>query len=831
MVQTSSRYLSLIMLACLTCLPASTPAGAAPLMKPASGNIALRPISTLDGYTAERVDVELEMIEDQHREHFGLPGRFAIPRETFISPETDGVWESLDQSTLLWRYRVSSPGALSLNMGFSRFHLPAGAHMIIFNPDADIADQRYDADDNKPHGQLWTPILLHDELVIEIVVPVKERDNLDVLLSSVNVGYRDLSPQTSEKSGDCNIDVACAEGDPWRDEIQSVAVISLTGSTHCTGFMINNTAEDATPYFMTAEHCNVNIATAPSLVASWNHQSVNCGDHSGGSLSQNQTGAIWRAGNSDSDFTLVEMDDLPDPDWKVSYAGWNRSSNNPTSAVAIHHPSTDEKSISFENDACTTTTYQFNESPGDGTHIRVIDWDLGTTETGSSGSPLFDQNHLVVGQLHGGWAACGNDLSDWYGRFSVSWNNGLSASERLRDWLDPLSTGQLTLETLLPYVDGLTVAPAGETLVQGDSGGPFAPSVIEYQLSNNFTEPFTYDVSTETPWLEIVGGSGSLASNETVTINVNIGNTATTMAKGLYSGEIFFRNMDQPGLESKRDIRMLIGIPKPIATWNMDDDPGWQTEGDWLYGPATTGPVDYGNPDPDTAATGQNVYGFAPGDSYPADMPRYHLTTDAIDCTNMVYTHLEFMRWLNVERPAYDQASVSISTDGHAFVPIWENVEEITDDAWMPQAFDISAFADGQDQVWLRWTMGVTDGSWEYSGWNLDDVVITAVNTSLKSNKTMVGQILTMTGTTPNPFNPSTRLSFTIAEGAVTRLEVIDIRGRLVRVLRDEFLQPGTYQATWNGRDDQGRAVSSGSYFFRLNSDRQTLVRKAVLVR
>ncbi|MBE5316080.1 MAG: proprotein convertase P-domain-containing protein [Xanthomonadales bacterium] len=74
-----------------------------------------------------------------------------------------------------------------------------------------------------------------------------------------------------------------------------------------------------------------------------------------------------------------------------------------------------------------------------------MDWDQGTTEGGSSGSGLWDQNKRLVGQLHGGSAACGNDLSDYYGRLSVSWNGGGSAATRLRDWLDPSGSGQTAI--------------------------------------------------------------------------------------------------------------------------------------------------------------------------------------------------------------------------------------------------------------------------------------------------------------------------------------------------------------------------------------------------
>ena len=58
---------------------------------------------------------------------------------------------------------------------------------------------------------------------------------------------------------------------------------------------------------------------------------------------------------------------------------------------------------SFEDDPTTTTSYLGTAVPGAGTHVRLEDWDLGTTEGGSSGSPLFNQDHRVIGQLHGGY--------------------------------------------------------------------------------------------------------------------------------------------------------------------------------------------------------------------------------------------------------------------------------------------------------------------------------------------------------------------------------------------------------------------------------------------
>ena len=407
-------------------------------------------LETVPSVSAPPVDIVAVTKEDETRARTGMAPRFAIPNATSVTPETDGLWEDLDENTSVWRLRISSPGAKSLNLGFKHFFMPDGGKMLIYASDFSGMIRPVTAADNAAHGEFWSPIVKSDDIVVEVTLPTSERDALGLELTSVNVGYRGFAKGGADKSGSCNIDVVCPEGDGWRDEIPSVAVISTGGSLFCTGFMVNNTAEDQTPYFMTAYHCGIRSYNASSLVAYWNYETSTCGGTPDGSLSDWQSGSYFRSEYSTSDFTLVELDSDPDPGWGVTFAGWDRSGNEASTAVAIHHPSVDEKRISFEYDATTTTSYLGTSVPGDGTHVRVIDWDLGTTEGGSSGSPLFNQNHHVIGQLHGGYAACGNDLSDWYGKFSVSWTGGGSSSSRLSDWLDSGGTGAMTVNTLVP---------------------------------------------------------------------------------------------------------------------------------------------------------------------------------------------------------------------------------------------------------------------------------------------------------------------------------------------------------------------------------------------
>lgn len=389
--------------------------------------------------------LDVQKLHDQELEieKKGEAPRFAIPHQIKVTPVQ---WEE-NGSTLIWRHRVTAPNAVSLNFGFSKFHLPKGAELTISSADMSEFIRPFTANDNNKARELWSPVIMSDDVIIELRVPASKLSELEIELSHVGQGFRTFAQKTN-KSGSCNIDVVCSESQGWEKEVNSVAVISTGGSRFCTGFMVNNTSNDGTPFFMTAAHCRITASAAPSLVTYWNYQKSSCGGSTDGKLTDFQTGSVHLASYSASDMTLVKLNSLPKPEWNVNYAGWDRSGETATSAVAIHHPNVDEKSISFENDPTEITSYLGTTVPGNSTHVRVVDWDKGTTEPGSSGSPLFDQNHRVIGQLHGGGAACGNDESDYYGRFFTSWEGGGTASTSLKSHLDAANTGALFVDTL-----------------------------------------------------------------------------------------------------------------------------------------------------------------------------------------------------------------------------------------------------------------------------------------------------------------------------------------------------------------------------------------------
>ena len=475
---------------------------APPSYQPAAFDHAIRSADRVDTRRMPAIDIQRLNAEDRERETRGMPIRFAAPIKVNYTPANAGQWEDLDGDNLVWRMRVSSPGAMSLNFGFTEYRMPAGGRLLVY-PAAQTRTSGSDeirvftSADNESHGQLWTPIVAGDEAIVEVVVPRASRNALRLRLTQIGhdyAGFRRLASgqrnafDTRGTSGSCNVDVACPEGDAWRDQIRAVAAYSTGGSIFCTGSLVNNTANDRKMYFLTANHCGITASNAASLVTYWNYQQSFCrvvgsaanGQNGDGVLTQSLTGAFFRAGNAPSDFTLVELDDPAPAAYNLYWNGWDRTTGDFTGATGIHHPNGGEKRISHSTTATRTTSYggaQTNPtSPGDGSHIFVR-WipGIGVTEGGSSGSPLYSPQKRVIGQLHGGPSSCSaadNAKADYYGRVSVSWAGGGTASTRLSNWLDPSSSGVTTLDgtgggTTTTYSVSGTVATSGGAGISG----------------------------------------------------------------------------------------------------------------------------------------------------------------------------------------------------------------------------------------------------------------------------------------------------------------------------------------------------------------------------
>lgn len=495
--------------------------------------------------------------------------RFAEAIQVDVNPSKNGVWKR-DGDRQVWNLEIVSAGATSLNLGFKRYSMPEGGELVISQPGEESPYRAFTAADNEEHGELWTPIIRGESIALSLSVPEDKRHLLELQLASVNHGFRpwkmmgDGKVLGSSISQLCNIDAVCRSGDPFvndtlgpildlfRPQVRSVAAYTVDGQDTCSGALINNTANDKRGFFLTAEHCSVTSGNAASAVFYFNYQNSFCrtrgsventGTGDGG-ISQFSSGSFFRAANAASDFCLLELDD-PIPDsYDVFFAGWDRTGSVPTSAIGIHHPAVAEKRFSLDVDSLVNL----------GNFWEVSDWDYGTTEGGSSGSPLFDASGRIVGQLYGGNAACGNNLEDEYGKISSSWTGGGSSSSRLSDWLDPGNTGVTTLDGLEPH-SAITITDV--SMDEGDSGSTNMEFTVQLYPASSGTVTVEYQTasSSATSGSDFTATSGTatfLAGETEYVVSVSV--TGDTDPE---SDETFFINLSSASGAYLRDVQAV----------------------------------------------------------------------------------------------------------------------------------------------------------------------------------------------------------------------------------------------------------------------------------
>lgn len=510
-----------------------------------------------------KVQVGLPQDETTHRVYFTKPNiqqlaiedaendskgayRVGINLATQLSPQTSGTWTTQADGSRIWKLEIYAKDAKALSLYFeNEVKLPKGATLFAYNKNKRQVLGAYTAETEKFAAM---EMVEGDLLTLEYNAPATVTEQPEIDISHVVYFYRGVEDHVSqfstsalEKAESCEVDVACPEGSSWSNQINAVVhyTFSQGGSTYvCSGSLMNNTAQDCKPYILTAWHCgepttSTNINT---WVWYWKYQKTTCQtgaangtDPSPGSFTK--TGGSVRAsagngtlnnppGNSQvagSDFYLVELGSSIPSTYSPYYAGWNRSNTAATSGVGIHHPAGSAKKISTYSASLVSSSYN---SGAANAHWRVT-WVAtqsghGVTEGGSSGSPIFNQNGLVVGQLSGGSSYCNATSSpDLYGKLYTDWDlNGTSSGSQLKPWLDPGNTGVTSLNGSASPCATVT-APvanfaASQTTVTTGSTITFTDQ------STNTPTSWSWSITPGSGW-SYAGGTSATSQNPQVT--------------------------------------------------------------------------------------------------------------------------------------------------------------------------------------------------------------------------------------------------------------------------------------------------------------------------
>ena len=380
-----------------------------------------------------------------------------------VNPENSGRWTSHKDGYRIWHVGIRSKGAFSLGLVFTKFHLEGDARLYICTEGLSNILGAYTSLNNKNSGILPVSHLPGEIIYIQLEVPWEQAEYGKLLIGEVAHAYLPVFTDKSIKDGrygmsdsTCNIDINCSEGDDWQDLKRAVCRITVNNTKWCTGVFVNSTDLEPEPYMLTVAHCIGSQNEADKSIVYFNYESPEC-DGPDGSISHSISGAeLISTGDTlgdyldrDSlDFSLLKLSINPPDSFNVYYAGWNRDTSRAERTVTIHHPHGDVKKISVDNDPPETGYHTTNYYPDYvfNSHWWILEWDIATTEMGSSGAPLFDQNKRIIGLLTGGEANCALSVNDYFTKIDYSWDYYDNPLKNLKSWLDPLNTGVLALD-------------------------------------------------------------------------------------------------------------------------------------------------------------------------------------------------------------------------------------------------------------------------------------------------------------------------------------------------------------------------------------------------
>ena len=406
-------------------------------------------------------DLQAIQAEDDEDAHLEKSYRVGVEVPVNVSLIDEGHWEYFADGGRICRLILNCTGAQGLGINFGKVQLPAGSDLFVYTPDKQNVLGAFTASEILDNHLFTTRPVYGDKICIEYYEPFNNIGNAEIQISGLTYMYRSFEKINSielksSSSGSCEVNVNCEEGQNWQNQKQGIVKILTKVGTkffYCSGTLMNNTAQDFTGLMLTASHCSNDFfgghATADDYkrwVFYFNYESPDCIS----TVVKEQTilGAEMLAtsdspSNIGSDFLLLRfLENIP-PKYNPYYCGWDAGNSNSSSGVCMHHPDGDIKKISTYISPLTSGTW--GSTPN--THW-IVRWAStvnghGVTEGGSSGSPLFDDEGLVIGTLTGGESSCQNPTGpDMYGKVSFSWeSNGSSPAQQLKPWLDPENTG------------------------------------------------------------------------------------------------------------------------------------------------------------------------------------------------------------------------------------------------------------------------------------------------------------------------------------------------------------------------------------------------------
>jgi PKD repeat protein len=412
----------------------------------------LKSLVQLPVYELKAINRDSFLKEDE--QSASLPLRYSVFENVSINIK-DGLNTKLQSGEgEIWQYIIRAPGASSIQLIFKKFVVPQGAKLFIYDGGLKQMAGAFTQSNMQEDSSFVVADFKGDSLIVEYFEPYNKTFSGSVIIGSIGKAYR--ATVQSASTYDTYIGINCSDGKGWENQKHAVCMIEFSDGQYgyqCSGTLMNNVNKDGTPYFLTACHCISTKSEASTIVVYFNYEEKGCTSDINSSNYYTLSGSTMLTTSSASDYTLLKLKNTPTADYLPYYSGWDASGSTDSSSVGIHHPDGLPKkisvdynpdvsysdTISWSDETSSTTTYSMPN-----THWQVV-FDKGLTYGGSSGSPLFDNNKRAIGQLHGG-----DDINSFYGKLSYSWTHPSSGYSTLKSYLDPKSTGTLSLDGYYP---------------------------------------------------------------------------------------------------------------------------------------------------------------------------------------------------------------------------------------------------------------------------------------------------------------------------------------------------------------------------------------------
>ena len=397
--------------------------------------------------------VNVDSLQSEDEKNQQGPFRFGYAMDVNIDIRNSGTWDTLSNGDKLWRIKIQSENAYSINLIFNKFKLQKGALLHVYNDDKTMILGGFGSFNNKSHGKFSTDLIKGDHVIIEYFEPATISD-LELSINKVIHAYKDLFNNGELRDSHCNVDITCSLGDEWCIEKRAVSMVLLNdNTTFCSGVLLNNTSEDLSPYYLTSFNCllgndNQDLQTSVFRFQYWNTE---CNGNSAPSYFST-SGAWYQDGSHQTDYALLYLDIETIPSGAgIFFAGWNSSQiteGDPNidepifpseSGAYIHHPLSNPMKIS---------TYNAPVEKDENNWVVDLTTGTGIVQQGSQGAPLFNDKRKVIGNLRipPNMNCFTTERISLSGRLNRSWDLGLS------NRLDPLGTGEKVTEAISPPV-------------------------------------------------------------------------------------------------------------------------------------------------------------------------------------------------------------------------------------------------------------------------------------------------------------------------------------------------------------------------------------------